>query len=166
MSQSNSRFNALDKLVVTVHSVGMPVGFGRVNAKGRPVSVMALLNWGIVKVKAEKNCLAHALVIAIARLNNDPNYKAYRQGNKIRPVVQNLLETTGNNLDREGGISGLERFQDHFKEYRIIVFASLNCDEIYFDGQVNSEKRINLLYYDVDHQYHVITNVTGAMARR
>jgi hypothetical protein len=87
-------------------------------------------------------------------------------GRKISPVLQNLLETTGINLDRGGGISELESFQDHFKEYRIIVLAGLNCDEIYFDGQVNSERRINLLYDDAEHHYHVITKVTGAMARR
>ena len=81
-------------------------------------------------------------------------------------MVQNLLETTGINLDRGGGINELEKFQDHFKEYRIVVFAGLNCDKIYFDGQVQSEKRLNLLYDDVDHHYHVITNVTGAMARQ
>jgi hypothetical protein len=145
----------------------MPVGFGRgVKAKGRPVSVMAHLKRSIVEVKAEENCLAHALVIAIARVNNDRNYNSYRRGYKIRPVVQNLLETTGINLDHGGGIRELERFQDHFKEYRIVVFAGLNCDEIYFDGQVNSEKRLNLLYDDVDHHYHVITNVTGVMTRR
>jgi hypothetical protein len=80
-------------------------------------------------------------------------------------VVQNLLETTGI-LDRGGGIIELERLQDHFKEYRIIEFAGLNCNEIYFDGQVNSEKRINLLYDDAEHHYNVITNVKGVMARR
>jgi hypothetical protein len=31
---------------------------------------------------------------------------------------------------------------------------------------VQTEKRINLLYDDVEHHYHVITNVTGAMAKR
>ena len=45
----------------------------------------------IVEVGAEENCLAHALIIAIARLINDPNYKAYRQGLQIRPVVDQLL---------------------------------------------------------------------------
>ena len=29
VSKSNARFNALDKLIMTVHSVRMPVGFGR-----------------------------------------------------------------------------------------------------------------------------------------
>jgi len=167
VAQSNSNFNALDKLVVTVHSVRMPVGFGRsVKANGRPISVMAHLKRSIIEVKTEENCLTHSLIIGISRLNNDPKYKAYMQGRKIRPVVRNLLETTGINLDRGGGIRELERFQDHFKEYRIVVFAGLNCEKIYFDGQVNSEKRINLLYDDVNHHYHVITNVTGAMARR
>jgi len=33
MSQSSARFNVLDRLVVTVHSVKMPVGFGRVAFK-------------------------------------------------------------------------------------------------------------------------------------
>jgi hypothetical protein len=65
VSQSNSRFNALDTLVVTVHSVKMPVGFGRcaLKSRGRPLSVMAHLKQSIVEVKAEQNCLAHALVI-------------------------------------------------------------------------------------------------------
>src|SRR5215510_10290731 len=66
VAQSDARFNALDKLVVDVHYIRMPVGFGRSNAlktKGRPVTVMAHLKTSIVRVKAEENCLAHALVI-------------------------------------------------------------------------------------------------------
>ena len=55
VSQSNSRFNALDTLVVTVHFVKMPGGFGYgIESKGRPLSVMAHLKKSIVEVKAEK----------------------------------------------------------------------------------------------------------------
>jgi len=45
VSQSNSRFNALDTLVVTVHSVKMPSGFGKhaLKSMGRPLSTMAHL---------------------------------------------------------------------------------------------------------------------------
>jgi len=84
-SQSNSRFNALDTLVVNVNSVKMPVGFGKSAIKntGRPLSVMACLKTSKVEVKAEENCLAHALIISIAKVENDPVYKAYRQGRKI-----------------------------------------------------------------------------------
>ena len=64
VSQANSRFNALNKLVVTVHSVRMPVGFGGgVKTKGRPISVMAHLKKSIIEVKAQDNCLANALLL-------------------------------------------------------------------------------------------------------
>jgi len=105
VSQSNSRFNALDMLVVTVHSVKMPAGFERVALKssGRPLTVMAHLKKSIVKVMAEESCLAHALLIAIARVDNDANYKAYCQCRKISPVVQALVKETSIDLTNGGG---------------------------------------------------------------
>jgi len=35
-----------------------------------------------------------------------------------------------------------------------------------FEGHVESDKRLNLLNDDVDRHYHVITNLTGAMAKK
>jgi len=92
VSQSNARFNASDTLIVTVYSVTITIEFEKdaIKQKGRPLATMLHLKSSIVEVRAEVNCLAHALVIAIARLNNDPNYKAYRQGLKIRPVVHQI----------------------------------------------------------------------------
>jgi hypothetical protein len=44
VTQSNSFFNALEKLVLEVHSVKMFVGFGKVmKSKGRPLDVIAHL---------------------------------------------------------------------------------------------------------------------------
>ena len=165
MSQFNARFNALDTLVVTVHSVKMPAGFGYgIKTKGRPLSVMAHLKKSIVEVKKEENCLAHALIIAIAGVVNDGNYKAYGQGRKIRPVVHALLQDTGSDLIRRGGIPELNRFQEHFGDYKIVVYQGLGCDDIKFEGQVDSFQHLNLLQDAVERYYHVITNLTGAMA--
>ena len=65
VTQSNSRFNALDTLKVVLHSVKMPVGFGLqgngIKTMGRLISVVAHLKKSIVQVKSETNCLAHAL---------------------------------------------------------------------------------------------------------
>ena len=37
VAHSNARFNAMDKLILVIHSVKMPVGFGMsVKSKGRP----------------------------------------------------------------------------------------------------------------------------------
>ena len=78
----------------------MPVGFWRdgIKQNGRTLTTMIQLKSSIVEVGGEGNCLVHALIIAIAMLNNDPNYNAYRQGRKVRPVVRQLLETTGIDL--------------------------------------------------------------------
>ena len=92
------------KLVVTVHSVWMPVGFVRgMKGKGLPLSVMAQLKRILVEVNAEGNCLGHALMIAKAKLENFPNYKAYRECRKLRPVVRILLDTTFIDLSISGG---------------------------------------------------------------
>ena len=54
-------------------------------------------------MKAESNCLAHALVIAKAKVDgDDKNYQSYRHGNKIRSVVDRLLETSGIDLGAVG----------------------------------------------------------------
>jgi len=54
VSQSNARFNALDKLIMTVHSVRMPVGIGRGIKRGRPLPVMAHLKKSVVEGKEKK----------------------------------------------------------------------------------------------------------------
>ena len=98
VAESNARFNALDRLIVVIQSVRMPVGFGEKQAlrsKDRPLSVMAHVKRSIIEVKAENNCLAHSLT-------KDPNYKAYIQGRKSRPLVQHVLQSTGINLENGG----------------------------------------------------------------
>jgi hypothetical protein len=163
VTQSNARYQTLDTLTFHVHSVRMPVGFGKAaTSKGRPISVMAHLKRSIVEVMTDETCLAHALVIAVAKLTNDPNYKAYRQGRKVLPNVRELLQATGVDLCR-GGIPELQAFQRHLSQYRIVVYSGLRCD-IMFNGQVATSHRINLLY-DGQH-YHVITNLTAAMAKQ
>ena len=69
VSQSNSRFNALDKLIMTVHYVRKPLGFGKsaIKIRGRPLSIMAHLKTSVVEVQASENCLAHAIIIAIQK---------------------------------------------------------------------------------------------------
>ena len=62
---------------------------------------MAHIKRSVVELKAENNCLAHALIIVIAKVKNDSIYKSYYDGYKIRPVVANLVDTTG--IDLSGG---------------------------------------------------------------
>jgi hypothetical protein len=138
----------------------MPVGFRRIKQKGRPLASIVNLKSSIVEVGAEENCLAHALIIAITRLNYDPNYKALRQGRKIRPVVDQLLETSIN-LKNGAGLAELTKFQEHFHEYRIVVYSGLNCERIMYQGHFDSDKCINLLFDEVTQHYHFIAKLQG-----
>jgi len=108
---------------MTLHSVRMSVEFGKhaIKSRGRPLSVMAHLKRSVVGVKAKENCLAHAKIIAIPKAENDPNYTSYRDGIKMRPVVQKLFAKTGIDLSRGGGIPELIIFQEHFRAYKITV---------------------------------------------
>ena len=86
-------------------------------------------------------------------------------GRKIYPKVDQLLATTGISLDNGGGIPELERFQDHFRHYKIVVYTGLHCDKIMFEGRVEAAESLNLLYDEVTRHYHVIGKLTAAMAR-
>jgi hypothetical protein len=51
VAQSNARLNALDKLIVTVHSVKMPIEHGCVKTRGRQLAIKAYLKKSIIEVK-------------------------------------------------------------------------------------------------------------------
>ena len=88
------------------------------------------------------------------------------QGRKLYPEVDRLLAATDISLDSGGGIPELERFQDHFRQYKIVVYTGLNCDEIMFEGRVDTPESLNPLYDEVTWHYHVTGDLTAAMARR
>jgi hypothetical protein len=73
---------------------------------------------------------------------------------------------TGIDLTHGRGIPELMKLQENFKDYRIVVSGVLHCEDILFDGQVESEKIINQLYDDAAHLYHVIINVPSAISRK
>jgi len=111
----------MDRLIVVIHSVKMPVGFGKaVKSKGRPLSVMAHVRNGIIEVKAETNCLAHARILAIARLTKDPNYNSYRREWKILPDVQHLLQTTEINLQNGDGSTKSSNSKTTFQSTKLM----------------------------------------------
>jgi hypothetical protein len=78
----------------------------------------------MVVVKSEKNFLAHSLIITKSRLDKDPEYNSYRRGNKIRPVVENLVQNTGNDSDNGVGIAEMEKFQEYITDYSILVMVA------------------------------------------
>ena len=81
-------------------------------------------------------------------------------------MVHQLLETTCIDLKNGDGIPELNRLQEHFHEYKIVVYSGLNCDCIMYQSHVESEKSINILFDEVTRHYHIIGYLIGAMAKR
>ena len=66
----------------------MPAGNGLVKTKGWSLNVLSAIKRSIVVVKAAFLCLAHALIIAMTRLNGDTKYSLYRQGKCIKNLLK------------------------------------------------------------------------------
>jgi hypothetical protein len=60
----------------------------------------------------------------------------------------------------------LRNFKNIFMITELLSSGGLNFDEMIFDGPVDSEKRINVLFDDLTRHYHVIASLTGAMTKR
>jgi hypothetical protein len=90
--------------------------------------------------------LAHALIIAIARVNNDPKYASYKDGYGLRQPVKVLLKASGVDLSNGGGLEELQQFQQYLSDYKIIVFDRLHPDRVIFSGNSLLDKKLYLLY--------------------
>ena len=88
----------------------------------------------IVTVNAAFNCLAYALIIAMARVIGEPKYQTYRDGKGSKKPVEDLLNASGTDLSIGGCFQDLRQFQYHISEYQIIVFDILTVDKVIFGG--------------------------------
>jgi hypothetical protein len=129
--QNNARFALTDRLEVHLDHVRMPAGNVRraEKTKGRTIDVLSAVKRSIVVVKAAILCLAHALVIAIARVDNDPKYKSYRNGYGLTQPVEDLLKASGVDLSNGGGLEELCQFQQHLSDYKLLCLMA--CTQIW-----------------------------------
>jgi hypothetical protein len=88
--QSNARFGFVDRLEVHLDHISMPAGNGRVKTKGRSLDVLSAVKRSILVVKAIFLCLAHALIIAMVRVNGDLMYQSYRKGSSLDKPVKGI----------------------------------------------------------------------------
>ncbi|XP_054279031.1 uncharacterized protein LOC128997416 [Macrosteles quadrilineatus] len=109
---------------------------------------------GIVVINNKDNlCLPRALVVAVANVTKDPEYKAVRQDRAKRQTVraQELVRRARVEMPEGGaGIAELENFQDLLKEYKITVYNyNTKGRDVYFEGNVENPKfKINLLFHN------------------
>jgi hypothetical protein len=95
--QCNARFALCDRLEVNLDIVKMPNGNGGVKRKGRSLNVLSDIKRRIVVVMAAFLFMAHALIIAMARVNGDPKYNHIKIEKCMKKPFEDLLEASGVN---------------------------------------------------------------------
>ena len=111
--QNNATFGLSDRLEVHLDHVRMPVGNGGVKTEGRFLAILSAIKTSIVVVKAAFLCLAHALVIAMAKVNSDSKNELYRHGKALKKLVEELLKVSGVDLSNGGDLEELQQFQEY-----------------------------------------------------
>ena len=164
--QSNAEFALTNRLEVHMDHVRMPIGNGREKTKGRSFDLLSAIKKSIVIVQAAFLCLAHALIIDMARVNNDPKYASYRDGYALHKPIEELLNASGVDLFNGGGFEELQQFQQYLSDYKIIVFDGLYPNMVMFSGNSISAKKLHLLCDRDSGHYNVIINLRDAMAKK
>lgn len=105
---------------------------------------------GIITINnTDHLCLPRALVVAIARIEKDKNYKRIRDGKKVQVNrVQQLLSESNIIIPSEGaGIEELQALQLFLTSYKITVYIfGTKGREVLFEGP-DAPFKINLLYH-------------------
>jgi hypothetical protein len=123
--QSNARFGLTDRLEVRLDYVRIPAGNGQLaeKTKGRSLDVLSAIKKSIVVVKAAFLCLAHALIISMARVNGDPKYKSYRDGYAMKEPVEELLRLPVLIYPMAEVLKNLNNFRSTFRTTKLLCLT-------------------------------------------
>lgn len=165
-SQSNAEIVLSGSLNITAHIVNIPRGQGGAKNFSRVYTSaqdFVTRNKGIIQIKnQDAKCLAHAVVIGLALITPNENYKNL-MGDQIRmeQKVQDLLNETDLTLETGGSIFELNVIQDVLPPHtQLVVFDCYRTKNIFFKrNMINVENYIYLFLHD--EHYDVIKSITA-----
>ena len=166
--QSNQEFRLNDTVIVDINHVESPEGSGRSKRTIYNIRDHLKQKKSIVCINnTDDLCLARALAVAIARIENDPKYKQIIKSD--RPVQRQRaldLHQTANVPLGPCGIDEVKLFQNYLVNYQIIVVSGAHDNCIIYPPQstATDEKPIISLYYH-DNHFDVITKLPGFLSR-
>ena len=164
--QSNEEFRLNTTVNIDLIRVEMPQGSGR-RSKRTTLNIRDHLKkkGSVIPINNRDNlCLARALVVSIARIENDPRYNSIRDS---RCVIQRErafdLHEAANVPLGPCGLKEVDLFQQYLVNYQIIVVSGEQNNTIIYPHEPpanpNPEKSI-YLYYQANH-FDVITSLPG-----
>ena len=166
--QSNQEFRLNDTVIIDINHVKTPEGSGRSKRTIFNIRDHLKEKKSIISINnTDDLCLARALAVAIARIENDPAYQYIRDSRKPlqREKAFDLHEAANVPLG-PCGIDEVKLFQNYLVNYQIIVVSGAHNNSIIYPPQPpdTDEKPIISLYYHNNH-FDVITKLPGFLNR-
>ena len=107
--------------------------------------------------------MARALVVAIAKVENEPNYKNLtKPGRREQEKRAKALHTAANVPLGPCGIPEVALFQKHLTSYEINIVSGNHNNSIIFPPQPSTDRNVTPIYlYLHNNHYDVITKMPG-----
>ena len=165
--QSNEEFRLNNTVNIDLIRVEMPQGSGKSRVKRGIVNIREYLKkkGSIITINNKDDlCLARALAVSIARIENDPQYSQIRKSDRAVQHERAFdLHEAANVPLGPCGLDEVDLFQQHLVNYQIIVVSGDHNNTIIYPPQPRAnpdpEKSI-YLHYHANH-FDVITSLPG-----
>ena len=167
--QSNRDFRLNDTVTVDIIHVEAPQGSGR--SKRTTLNIKEYLHKKNAVITIQNNdnlCLARALVVAIAKVENAPNYmNLTRTDRRTQEKKAKELHTAANVPLGPCGIPEVEMFQKYLTNYEINIVSGNHDNSIIYPPKPSTNNNNNatpIYLYLHDNHYDVITSMPGFLS--
>jgi hypothetical protein len=163
--QSNHEFRLNDSVHVNLIHVEMPNGGTGTKRSEINLEKHLAKKGSIIRIQnTDEICLARALVVAIAKIENDSRY--YHIIDSRRPLQKRLAHDLHQKARVEIGSCGLDKvkqFQTYLADYQINIVSKEHQNSIIFSGP-EKDKMFYLFLHD--NHYDVITSMPAFFVRK
>ena len=164
--QSNRDFRLNDTVMVDIIHVEAPQGSGR--SKRTVLNIRDYLHKkkSVITIKNNDNlCLARALVVAVAKIENAPNYGDVIRSDRTQEKEAKKLHAAANVPLGPCGLPEVEMFQKYLTKYEINIVSGNHDNSIIYPPEPSTNNNVTPFYlYLHDNHYDVITSMPGFLS--
>ena len=166
--QSNQEFRLNDTVTIDINHVKTPQGSGRKKRTTYDINDYLKQKNSVVRIENKDDlCLARALVVAKARIENDPSYNYIR--NSDRPLQRERafdLHEAANVPLGPCGLNEVALFQQYLTNYQIMIVSGDHDNSIIYPPQSSGTvEKPTLTLYLHDNHFDVINKLPGFLSR-
>ena len=166
--QSNEEFRLNDTVTIDINHVESPQGSGRKKRTTFDIDDYLDEKGSVVRIRNKDDlCLARALVVARAKIENDPKYDQIRKSNKAiqREKAFDLHEAANVPLG-PCGLNEVALFQQYLTNYQIMIISGDHNNSIIYPPQPpGTDEKPTLTLYLHDNHFDTINRVPGFLGR-